>query len=57
MLKDEKLIREEFFKNYTKEEIVSYVEELYNRGDNLELIKKEFNKINFDIDNKKEMEK
>lgn len=52
MLKDENLSREEFFKNYTKEEIVSYIKELYNIGDNLELIRKEFNKINFDIDNK-----
>lgn len=52
MLKDENLSREEFFESYTKEEIVAYIEELYNRGDSLELTRKEFNKINFDIDSK-----
>jgi hypothetical protein len=52
MLKDENLSVEEFFKIYTREEIVEFIEELYNRGDRLELTRKEFNKINFDIDSK-----
>ncbi len=52
MLKDENLSREEFFKNYTKEEIVEFIEELYNRGDSLELTRKEFNKIYFSNYNK-----
>ncbi len=37
MLKDENLSIEEFFKNYTKEEILDYIEELYNTGDSLEM--------------------
>jgi hypothetical protein len=46
MLKDENLSVEEFFESYTKEEILDYIEELYNRGDSLVMQRINFSNYN-----------